>query len=989
MKLISRAALMAAFLFLAPVTAKAVPGTCTATTDGNVGSVTWTGTNCSGDATDGCGVSSGMAPDSDDDLSVGTHAVIFNSSCTFNRLNSVGDGATILFKAGTTTTFTNTDDYGNQSWAKGGGWAIVEPGATVKMATSLNGTCGVALTGGHLVIQGRVLHETTVSGAVDHVDATHVDVHMTDAVSDAAAGDLLRFLTGPARGMTFNISNPMPIATAQNIVRIDSSTTDAIHDWSTQGCTVDVTDGRKVTQTSGTDLVSVNDGGYLGKFMKANTGGILYPVVKVDQVGSANDVFWSFYPAAASLCTTGFRMAYGFESGGDTVQIERPARMALSAGGPARFCRYSCDDTSKCSVAHAVFDGVGVQSQGVDNKNRPSEFFDVDHASFRVNESIDAAPIALSPGASVSDNITLSFIEVFNSRAILDLSGSGHRLENSVCRDFTAVASSCFKIQSPTVPTVPIVVEDSNSLRVASMYAGSGQGTDSRFPVTFRRVWGVGIGRRSTSDMGIAWIGPTLDPRTLTPDDKNSGKFYVLDSLLMSYGNSALATDGRSVGQRTYAVNTIGAYSGNSNQAFSGGIGSGSAYNSLLTRNPDVGAKATTSLIGSVISLNGPAGIAGDSRRCSIAICAPTPGTRRILGNLSYGNTGPAMRMLEHTADTDAERNTLVDSTSGSPVVSFAPINPDESSGDATCTGNGSLECGPSGTGRPSWFSAFPVPSGGPKTTLKDNLIGNAPASQSVINKGGSYFTNDDLLSTYNYYWRGSGNGDKGTLDGAGTGELLNQADPFVSASGHDYRPTTITAGSTGTNRMGASWAGPVVDPATLPAVYKMLIDAGVKYDQRSGDIEPVNPELGTAADFLPGFTMIGKRVSFIFPSTPTMPSNACANPTDKSEKCGTLLLRLYRTDGIVVPPVDKPPKSVRVPVQGSSKIYSVSESAIALSFVGMADPGQLDIALKIGSTESPHDVWSMASFYKIPRYVVPVGGALAGSGTPPIGGPR
>ncbi len=986
------AAVIVVFLSALPTISRGAPGTCTMQASGaiNGGDAVW-GVPAAGcrDLGNGCNGTDAGCPDSDDDVQVNGKALTIDRGATVDRFLNAGINGQVVIKEGITFKAANVDGSSSDPLACATCTLVVEPGAILQLVGPDNGVG--ATIDGTAVIQGRKIADVTLAASTGGCSGGGSDqkvVAFTAPVADAKVGDILQITGGLARAYTFEIASVSSTNAKQ--VTLNLAMRDPFPKCSSGNATVQADKRKFQIDAGGPDFVTANDQAYLGKFL-IMSGSYRGPIVAFSSGTGERDTATLFAPQTALSGSVAFEMAYGFELGGDTGVIYRPAKIAngspaTCAGGGTRQCSFGVwnQNGSNTRWEYADITAVGVAFIGI-NGSPSTEGVVVKHFSVHDQPVNFPTPLALGGIGVESERIALEWIDIFNYRASpgIELTGSGNILRNSVVRDMTAAqgAASGSAVRMGLPSTVgEITVEDVNLLRVPDgIVLGT---TSATTQARVRRVWCVG--RQSNAQPGSCVTfngGVGIDPAN-TARGKNDGAARVFSSVFMGTRNAIVGAPGTRIGQAMPLVNSVAAYSGFTVADNSDGEYRGDAWHSVLAYNARHGQSECTWCVGSIARDNANQGLSSLAEYCTNSTCAPTPFDRHLLGNIAYGNGTSALGYQEVNRATEALHNTLAnDSASTSHGADFNPVStpyPTASNPTIAC-GNG--ECSQAGGQRPTWWIA--APNAQPDVTFRDNLIGKQGTSitgSRGASFSGTRFGAADLLSSFSHFWNWE-DPDMGGFTPAAT-DVVNGAAPFVNADADDYRLAITALGSDGKPK-GASIAGIVAGDAAMPTVYKVLKDQGEKFTVIGGDfLFSVDPDGDKKANFL-DMDMTGKRVRFAFPTAPTLPGNSCGNPTDLGEKCGMLKLKLFRSDGTAVS------NEALVPVDGAGKIWSVAESAMVLLWSGIEDAGDLRVALQIGSTESPSDVWPMSRPYKIPRYVVPVGGALAESGTPPIGGPR
>jgi hypothetical protein len=961
-----------AFAFQAEPAIAAV-GNCTMQADGAIGGgdVVWGAP--SGDCRDlgdGCGGSNPDCPDSDDLVFVNGHVLTVDQDTTVNRLLNTDAGGSVTVTEDVTFRVENPSKACCDVWSCPSCAFIAEPGATLEVGMGDNSI--TASQEGRVIIQGEKVADVTFddsTGGCSGTPQTLKTFVFTDPVAGAAPGDLIMVTSGLARGYTFEIDS----VDSQDPTRVtvDLSKRDPYPLCSSGFASPDGSDERLwMVDGGGPDFVAQDDEAYLGKFLLIDGEYRLIVAVTAGTAERDTFVLYSPHPAPSS---TAFEMAYGFEKGSDTAVIYRPVRWVNvspsdCAGGGTRQCSFSMrqQDGSRTTWEYADVEGIGVWWMGVD-ANPPSEFAEARYLSFHDQPATYPSFVYLGPAANPSKDFLLEWVDIFNYAAspAISATGDGNRIRNVMIRDQdrpygTASGSGIGVAKSGNNRRVTI--EDVTGLRVANLL---NLGTNDERPnVIARRVWCLGRQSNMASQGCIRGQGINIDPSD-TSDGKNDGRQRIWNSVLMGTKGSLHSLPGRSIGQAHHLINTLGAYAGFHNCVNCDMIYRGESWHTVAAYNGRHGQSDGTYTLNSIAYSNTFMGIASLSEFCVPGTCCQSAQPRLTAGNLAFKNGRSPYNHQDESRDNEVHHNTLVGHgglyDSG---AAFNPSNdpyPTESNPGIAC-GNG--ECAASSGQRCAWWE--PAPDEPPDSEFYDNVVVRAgTAAAAGLGIGGTYLDDDDLDNDYNYYSNWLTPVYSAT---PGPNSTLYGTDPFVDIDADDYRLSLAILGSDGLP-IGASIAGIVSGPEAMPPIYQLLLDAGEFFTFRAGDwIFSMDPDEDGTAN-ISDFAMTEERVTFEFPSAPALPPNACQNPTDRGETCGTLKLKLVRPDGSVVK------NYALIPIQGSGDTWSVAESAFVLLFGGIEDEGNLWVSLEIGETESPIDVWPMSEPYGIPRYRIPFEG--------------
>jgi hypothetical protein len=360
--------------------------------------------------------------------------------------------------------------------------------------------------------------------------------------------------------------------------------------------------------------------------------------------------------------------------------------------------------------------------------------------------------------------------------------------------------------------------------------------------------------------------------------------------------------------------------------------------------------------IGVISEFNTGYGIGGVSEFCVVNNCVPNPYLARMQGNLSTHNGQANITWRAHHLGAEMSHNTVAVGGSDNNIY-FAPVSgiPTVSDPDKACESNGN--CSDLSGQRPLWW--FAAPDDAADVLLHDNVVADTPSVSGLrFGAGETYFLADDVVPSYNAFWKVA-DPDMATVTPSATDKVNLGTDPFVDSANGDYRLANPSGadmiGSDGEPK-GAGTAGIIADESLMPPIYKLLKDSGqVRLTFRGGEIPTADPEGSGTASFYP-FTMTGERVVFSFASAPT-----CADKWD----CADLHYTLFPSDGSV--PV---PSVTRVPVKGGGKRYSVCETAFVLAQASIGKLGSACVHVEIGAAKSAERCWDFsAEPFVIPDY--------------------
>ena len=971
--------------FIAPDFVLAAAGTCTATTSGNVCSITYSGANCDDNPANGC-------PDADDWIAVNGKGVVVNVDTTVQGIDNSTAAGAVTLKAGVTLTATAMN--GGAQWTGASATFIAEPGSTVAIGGAHNGIAGV--WNGRNVLTGQKIVDVTLASTPTCSGNTDLTVTLTQAVAGVAANDILMIKGGLASAQTFLVKSVS--TTDPTKITLDLAARDRFANCNTLAFS-SIADTKAPAGFSrkwrrdagGADMIAQNDDAMLGKWWLA--GGVLRgPIVATEPGTAERDDFWLYHWKATGSAVTG-TFAYGFELGAPAT-IYRPVRIVNATATGCACSTFAhtppaCVGSTpiKCSFAtyfqtgsrtnlqYADMQDIATWPTGIDG-SPTTEYARIDHAAWGGMPTTFPAALNLGVGVGAPDSgLTIEWIDVFDQRGgpQVSMTDSGNTIRHARFRDMAGAYQTANSTAIGVIrgTGAGALIEDTWAVNFPGLFA---YGTGSVRPNVLTRA-STCIGRGGNSVSGVSCIAEGVI--AIDPSDASAGKnpkqpeVRTVNSFLASTRNALTALTGSHIGQFPVTVNSVGGYAGVHNEDNPDMIYRGESYHNVAEFNERHGVSEQTYSVNNVARYNAEAGFGMFIELCTTGTCTPTPFDRILGGGLSYANGTGAASSQDVCRNALVDHNTLVGEGAngeGFRLASNVTTWPTASNPTIDCSSGGG--CG-SGGPRPAWWSSVVPPDAPPDTTFKNNVVAHqtqVSGSPAAVIRG-TGFTAGDVLSSWNLssLWD-AGNEWSGATPG--TGDLLAQADPFVSRAGRDYRLNASEPGDDGKQR-GASVSG-VLGSARSPVIGALEAQGWVGTYRWGDFIYGVDPD-GDGKANVSDFVVTGRRVQFTFQSAPSFPANACENPTDLGEKCATLKLEAIRPDGTVATTQEL------VPVAGSVRQWSVDEAAIVLLWIGVESVCDLRVTLTIGAA-SVSDVWQMTGApWSIPRYSVQGGGGRRG----------